>query len=80
MTDPEQGAQLLPGKYKSITVESGGKFHTFTGELDLHFSAIGFYFISVPDDSEPAGNRVVWQQRVEDPGIVEGVTITAEAL
>lgn len=78
MTNADQDSPLPPGKYKRITVEAGGMVYTFTGEPELHFSAIGFYFISVPDESEPAGKKVAWQQRVEN-GVVEGVKITAEA-
>ena len=77
MTNSEPSGQIPTGKYKSITVKSGGQVSTFTGEPELEMLFTGTYFISVRDDSEPSGKRVVWQQRVEN-GIAEGVEITAE--
>ena len=76
MTNSEPGP-IPPGKYKSITVRSGGQVWTFTGEPELQMLFTGTYFISVPDDSEPAGKKVVWQQRVEN-GVAEAVEIKAE--
>jgi hypothetical protein len=80
MTNPDQNGALPlpPGKYKKITVRTDdGMVYTFATEPELHASSIGFYYISVPDESEPAGKRLVWQQRV-DNGVVEGVKFTVE--
>jgi hypothetical protein len=77
MTNSEPNGPLPLGKYKSITVKSGGVVRTFTGEPELEMLFTGTYFISVPDESEPSGQRAVWQQRVEN-GVAEGVEITAE--
>jgi hypothetical protein len=78
MTNSGQNGRLPLGKYKSITVKSGGVVRTFTGEPELHRLLVtGTYFISVPEKSEPSGRRAVWQQQV-DNGVAEGVEITAE--
>ena len=78
MTNSEQSVPLSPDRYKSITVKSGGWERTFTGARELHVvSATGTYFITMPDESEPSGRKVEWQQRVEN-GIAEGVEIRAE--
>jgi hypothetical protein len=84
MTNSEQGGQLLPGKYRSITVETSRGIESFTSEPELHYSVLGpapqgFYSISIADDSAPAGEKTVWQQRVEN-GTVERANITAETL
>jgi hypothetical protein len=80
MTNSDLSGQIPTGKYRSITVKSGGQVRTFTGEPELQMLFItGTYFISLPDNSVPSGRKVVWQQRVEN-GVAEGVEITGELL
>jgi hypothetical protein len=72
-----QPAELEPGIYRSITVETEHDMHVFTGRPILGRLFTGTYFVSVESDAEPSGLAVVWQQRI-DHGVAEGVTITAE--